>query len=240
MISGVINKPLTAPSTGQWIALSTDQKLLAWFKLENPLRSGARNLVAGLKQKGLSVWLASGDRQANVEAIAKQLGIEQFRGQCSPTEKLTLIQSLQQQGHRVAMIGDGINDAPVLAGADVSMALAEGADIAKTQADMVITGSDLNNVDQAFRLAPKVRRVIAQNLAWAIGYNLFAFPLAAFGLVPPWAAAIGMSASSLLVVLNGRRAGRGLAQMKTQSNTDIGLIQDSEDRSTPLPHPRSA
>ncbi len=105
------------------------------------------------------------------------------------------------------MIGDGINDAPVLADADVSIALAEGADIARTQADLVITGNGLERLAAALDLAPRVRRIIIQNLCWALGYNLLALPFAMAGLIPPWLAAIGMSASSLIVVLNARRLG---------------------------------
>src|SRR5690625_6292347 len=126
----------------------------------------------------------------------------------SPDDKLALVRRLQAAGARVAMIGDGINDAPVLAGADVSIALADGADIARTQADLVVTGSSLVPASRAFDLGPQVMRIIRQNLAWAFGYNLIALPAAATGFVSPWLAAIGMSASSLLVVANGRRAGR--------------------------------
>ncbi len=106
------------------------------------------------------------------------------------------------------MIGDGINDAPVLAGADVSVALADGASIARTQADFVVTGPALGRAGEIFAMAPRVRRLIRQNLAWALSYNLIMLPLAAFGWVPPWAAAIGMSASSLAVVLNAQRLDR--------------------------------
>jgi Cu2+-exporting ATPase len=119
-----------------------------------------------------------------------------------------MVRRLQAEGACVAMVGDGINDAPVLAGADVSVALAEGADIARTQADLVVTGKDLSRVSAAFDLAPRVRRVVRQNLAWAFAYNITALPFAAAGFVPPWLAAIGMSASSLLVVMNGQRLAR--------------------------------
>jgi len=198
----------TEPGEGQWIALVTRERLLAWFRVDSPLRDGAHELVAQLKARGLEVWLASGDRRENVEAVARSLAIDQVRSACSPAAKLDLVRELQASGARVAMVGDGINDAPVLAGADVALALAEGADIARTQADLVVTGKDLSRVSAAFALAPRVRRIVRQNLAWAFSYNITALPFAAAGFVPPWLAAIGMSASSLLVVMNGQRLGR--------------------------------
>lgn len=203
-----LGRELCEPDEGQWIALASREQLLAWFRVDSPLREGARELVAGLKANGIEVWLASGDRAENVESVARTLGIANVRSDCSPADKLELVRQLQAQGARVAMVGDGINDAPVLAGADVSAALAEGADIARTQADLVVTGKDLSRVSAAFNLAPRVRRVVRQNLAWAFSYNITALPFAAAGFVPPWLAAIGMSASSLLVVMNGQRLAR--------------------------------
>jgi len=206
-IAEQVSEPVTEPGPGQWLALADDKRLLAWFHLDLPLRQGVRALVEQLQASGKVLWLASGDRWANVEALARDLGIEHFRPELSPQDKLDLVRKLQSEGARVAMVGDGINDAPVLAGADVSLALAEGADIARTQADLVITGSSLDRLASALALAPRVRRVIIQNLCWALGYNLLALPFAMAGLVPPWLAAIGMSTSSLIVVLNARRLG---------------------------------
>ncbi len=203
-----LGQALEAPGTGLWIALADDQQLIAWLRLDSPLRRGAAELVAELQARNLEVSLASGDRSANVAAMAKRLGVERFAGDLEPSDKLDLVRRLQANGARVAMLGDGINDAPVLAGADVSLTLAEGADIARTQADLIVTGRGLERVAQAFELAPRVVRIIHQNLVWAFAYNLSALPLAAMGFVPPWLAAIGMSASSLLVVGNGHRAGR--------------------------------
>ncbi len=199
---------LTEPDEGQWIALVSRGMLIAWFRIDSPLREGAQELVAGLRQNGLVILLASGDRADNVARVAEELGIENYHGDMNPADKLELVRGLQRDGARVAMVGDGINDAPVLAGADISLALAEGADIARTQADLVVTGRGLQRVSAAFALAPRVRRIVRQNLAWAFSYNISALPLAAMGFVPPWLAAIGMSASSLLVVLNGQRLGK--------------------------------
>ncbi len=206
-IGSIVGRELSAPACGQWLALAADGELIAWLRVAAPLRAGARQLVSNLRARGLEVMIASGDRRANVSALAARLGIERFAGDLAPTDKLELVRRLQADGARVAMVGDGINDAPVLAGADVSIALAEGADIARTQADLVVTGRGLGRVGQAFELAPRVVTIIRQNLAWALAYNLIALPLAATGIVAPWLAAIGMSASSLLVVANGRRAG---------------------------------
>ncbi len=196
------------PGDGQWVALVNRTRLLAWFRIDSPLREGAEALVAGLQARGLNVLLASGDRRENVERIARQLGLDHYHAECSPGDKLELVRVLQAEGGRVAMVGDGINDAPVLAGADISLALAEGADIARTQADLVVTGKGLSRVSAAFALAPRVRRVVRQNLALSFAYNITALPFAAAGFVPPWLAAIGMSASSLVVVLNAQRLGR--------------------------------
>ena len=207
-IAEKLGRELTPPGHGQWIALAEDDVLLAWLRLDSPLRPGAMALVKQLKGAVSKVLLASGDRAENVAQMAERMGIRRFEGDLQPADKLELVRRLQAEGARVAMVGDGINDAPVLAGADVSLALAEGADIAQTQADLVITGRGLDRVSRAFELAPRVVSVVRQNLAWAFGYNLLALPLAATGFIPPWAAAIGMSASSLLVVANGRRAGR--------------------------------
>ena len=196
------------PDDRPWVALAAPGQLLAWFELHSPLRSGAKSLIQSLQAAGKIVHLASGDRSDVVAQVAEELGMVHHHGDMAPADKLALVQALQAEGGRVAMIGDGINDAPVLAGADISMALAEGADIARTQADLVVTGKGLERIAQAFELAPRVRRIVRQNLAWALSYNMTALPFAAAGLVPPWLAAIGMSASSLLVVLNGQRLGR--------------------------------
>src|SRR5690606_25116106 len=140
--------------------------------------------------------------------VAGQLGIAEARGRLSPSDKLAAVRSLQAGGHIVAMLGDGINDAPVLAGADVSLALAGGAALAHRAADLVVTGDSLVRVPQAIALARRSRRIVRQNLGWAIGYNALALPFAGAGLVPPWLAALGMAASSLLVTLNALRLSR--------------------------------
>lgn len=201
-------RTVDVPADGIWVALAAERGPIARFRLDSRLRRGAAELIDGMRGNGIEVWLASGDRVANVARLAESLGIEHARAGLSPEQKLDLVAELQAGGARVAMIGDGINDAPVLAGADIAIALAEGAAIARTQADLVATGRDLRPLVGLFRRAPLARRVIRQNLTWALLYNVSALPLAAAGWIPPWAAAIGMSASSLAVVLNAQRLGR--------------------------------
>ncbi|MDX1625178.1 MAG: heavy metal translocating P-type ATPase [Wenzhouxiangellaceae bacterium] len=169
------------------------------------MRRGADALVARLREAGIGVTLASGDHEGPVAEMAGRLGIDDVHARMRPADKLALVESLRARGEIVAVVGDGVNDAPVLAGADVSVAMADGAPLAGTQADLVCVGTSLDAVIEAFAHAPRVRSVIRQNLGWALAYNVSVLPLAALGWVPPWAAAIGMSASSLAVVLNARR-----------------------------------
>jgi len=137
--------------------------------------------------------------------VAGQLGIDRASSGMRPDDKLARVRELQAEGHRVAMIGDGVNDAPVLAGADVSIAMGQGAQLAHASADMVVLSERLCVLAEGVRKARATRTVIKQNLAWAILYNIAAVPMAAAGLVAPWMAAIGMSFSSLVVVFNALR-----------------------------------
>ena len=140
--------------------------------------------------------------------MGQALGLDQLHARQSPEDKLALVHGLQAKGRIVAMVGDGLNDAPVLAGADVSIALGSGASLAHRAADLVTTGPGLQRIPAALALARRTDRVIRQNLAWAAGYNLLALPLAALGLVTPWLAALGMALSSLTVTLNALRLAR--------------------------------
>jgi Cu2+-exporting ATPase len=206
--------PPQAPASGSgehpeghesWVALATDNELIAWFALADTPRVDAPAALAALQRQGLRVHLVSGDAEAAVRATALQLGIAEWHAGALPEDKLAYVKSLQQQGRIVAMVGDGINDAPVLAGAQVSIAMGEGADVAQAAADMVMLGSRLATLSEGVALARKTQQIIRQNLGWALGYNLIAIPAAALGYVTPWIAGIGMSASSLLVVLNALR-----------------------------------
>jgi Cu2+-exporting ATPase len=188
--------------------LGDGQQAFARFILRECVRADARTTVQALSAQGLRVEICSGDAQTRVAHFARTLGIADARARQSPEDKLAHVRSLQAQGQVVAMVGDGLNDAPVLAGADVSLAFADGAALAHRAADFVITGPTLHRIPQAVALARASRRVIRQNLAWAIGYNLLALPLAASGHVSPWLAALGMASSSLLVTLNSLRLTR--------------------------------
>jgi P-type Cu2+ transporter len=185
--------------TGQW---------LARIQVEDAVRAGAPQAIASLGALGLTPVIASGDHAAAVEAAARTTGIARHHARLAPQDKLRLLESLERSGHRVAMVGDGVNDAPVLAAARVSIAMGAGASLAQTSADMVLMTRGLDPLPEAVRIARRTVKIIRQNLTWSASYNLTALPLAAMGLIPPWAAAIGMSASSLIVVANAWRLAR--------------------------------
>ena len=187
------------------VALGDERRFIALLTFGDPLRAHARSLVHELRAMGREVCVLSGDRQASVEHVARQLGIECARGEATPQDKLDFVRGLQARGAVVAMIGDGINDAPVLAGAQVSLALGNGTQLTQASADMVLTSERLDALSAAVRVARRTRRVIRQNLASAIAYNALALPLAALGFVTPVLAALGMSCSSLAVVGNALR-----------------------------------
>lgn len=159
-------------------------------------------------QRFKQIVMLSGDDTATVASVAQQLGLTDFHGGLLPDDKLAWIQQRQQQGHRVLMIGDGINDAPTLAAADVAISFNHASDLAQLHSDLVLMGHRLMAVVEADQLAKRSQRIINQNLFWALAYNLLAIPFAAFGFITPWIAAIGMSASSLFVVANALRLKR--------------------------------
>ena len=191
------------------LLLASRDEILAWIVLQDQLRVAAGRITGELTAEGLEPVLCSGDRRESVSAMAQKLSIATWFGGMSPADKLRVVRDYQNQGDKVVMVGDGINDVPVLSGADVSIAMGSAADFAQIHADSVLLSGNLGTLTAAVALARKTRRVIRQNLAWALLYNLMALPLAVMGMVPPWAAAIGMSASSLLVVSNAMRLGRG-------------------------------
>ena len=198
----------TEDSSATHVFLGVDGNAVAWFELEDELRPDAGTTLESLRNLGIRPALVSGDNRMAVATIAARLGIDDVHYECTPEDKLAIIEAAQQRGERVVMIGDGINDAPVLAGADTSVAPAHGALLAQTSADVIMLGESLAPLTTAVEMSRKTMRIVRQNLAWAIGYNALALPLAAAGFVPPWLAAIGMSASSLVVVLNALRLNR--------------------------------
>lgn len=197
--------------------LGDGRRATARFALDETPRGDAATTVADLRGLGLNVEICSGDAQARVARLAGTLGIadDAVRARQTPEDKLTHVHARQAAGDVVAMVGDGLNDAPVLAGADVSLALADGAALAQRAADFVIVGDALGRIPQAVALARRSERIVRENLAWAVGYNLLALPLAAAGVVTPWMAAVGMALSSLLVTLNALRLGR-IPAVRTQ------------------------
>ncbi len=199
-------KLLTLQQSGHTCVLLADmQHIYAAFIFEDKIRSGVNSLITQLKQQGKQVILLSGDHQQAVQRIATATGIEEIGYALTPDDKLQRVKHYQQQQAVVAMVGDGVNDAPVLAQAQVSIAMSNGAQVAKSSADMILLTEQLPNLLIGFQTANKTLKIIRQNIFWAIAYNLLALPAAAFGLIPPWLAAIGMSLSSLLVALNALR-----------------------------------
>ena len=198
---------IAANSTPVWLA-STDGRI-ARFDLADTARADAAAAVAALQQHGLQTHVLSGDQPSPVQTLASQLGISNVTAQATPEGKLAVIRQLQQQGRRVLMVGDGVNDAPVLALSDASIVMGSGVDVAQTVGDAVLYDSALAHIPYAIELAQRTRQVIRQNLWWALIYNLVALPLAMAGWVTPWVASLGMAASSLLVVSNALRLAGG-------------------------------
>lgn len=187
------------------VYLARNGRWLAAFFVEDALRPEAEGIVRALASRGLRVHLVSGDEPAVVGALAQRLGIESWTGGASPQEKFDYVSRLQSEGRAVAMAGDGLNDAPVLARADASIAMGAGADAAQLQADVVLTADRLGAFADLLEISRRAMRLVRQNLGWALAYNFVALPAAAFGFIGPWEAAIGMSASSFIVVLNALR-----------------------------------
>jgi Cu2+-exporting ATPase len=190
------------------VALADASGVLAYFRVGDKSRPGARALVTALKAAGCRTLLMSGDTEAVARRMAAHLGLDEAMGGMTPEDKQAAARRLQQSGAIVAMMGDGVNDAPVLAQAEVSIALGSGAQLARTQADLILLSDNLDSITRGVARSRQTLAIIRQNLIWAFVYNLLALPLAIAGHVQPWAAGIGMSASSLLVVLNALRLQR--------------------------------
>ena len=191
------------------IVLADSRAILARFELREVLRDDAPATVAELRASGCGIEVLSGDSHARVAAIAGRLGIDRFGSRVHPEQKLARLAQLRAEGMNVAVIGDGVNDAPALAGADLAVAVGGGAELAKSSADIVLAGDRLGGLVEARIVAVATRRIMRQNLLWSLVYNAAAVPLAAIGWVPPWLAAIGMSLSSLAVIANSLRIRAG-------------------------------
>ncbi len=200
--------PALPGDTGLWLLLCDRTRALGWFRLDDQIRPEAPAALRTLSSLGLNCVMLTGDASAAAHKVAATLGIAEVRKGVGPEQKLAYLNALAEQGAEVIMVGDGINDIPALAGARTSVAMAGATDLAKTNADAVLIANDLTRLCDAIRLARKTRTIIRENLAWALLYNLLALPLAATGFIAPYMAAIGMSASSLVVVGNALRLSR--------------------------------
>jgi len=190
------------------VLATSEGRPLAEFLFSDVIRPEAKASMQQLQQAGIELQILSGDQPQVVAQVARELGITAWQAGLSPADKLAAIKQLQQGQAVVGMVGDGVNDAPVLAGAEVSVAMGSGTQLAQASADMVLLSGQLTHLAKAVMVARKARAIVRQNLAWAILYNLVALPLAAAGFIAPWMAAIGMSTSSLIVVVNALRLSR--------------------------------
>jgi Cu2+-exporting ATPase len=206
-----------APVSGAQVYLAEEGRWLAAFFIEDALRPEAAAMVHSLAARGLRVHLVSGDEPDLVERIARGLGVAHWAGGATPQAKFDYVVRLQARGRVVAMVGDGLNDAPVLARADASVAMGAGADAAQLQADVVLTADRLGALEDVLDAARGAMRLVRQNLGWALLYNAAALPAAALGWIGPWEAAVGMSASSFIVVLNALRPLAGTRTWKRAS-----------------------
>ncbi|MGX9416118.1 heavy metal translocating P-type ATPase [Vibrio sp. WJH972] len=184
--------------------LSLNGELIARFSYQDPIRNEAQSFIADALASGMKVTLLTGDHATTAESVAKELGIENWQASCTPKDKLDYVASLSNDDVTL-MVGDGINDAPVLAQAHVSIAMGHGTDLAKTSSDLILLNDKLSAIHTARKLAQRTRQIIAQNLLWALGYNVIVLPLAVLGYVVPYIAVVGMSVSSIIVVTNSLR-----------------------------------
>lgn len=194
---------LATGATVIWLCRGT--LVLAAFVLADKLRPQADALIKSLQASGVQVSMLSGDAQSAVSQVAQTLGLQDWRAGLSPAGKLEALHTWQDRGEVVAMIGDGINDAPVLAGAPISIAMGGGTQMARASGDIVLLSENLLEIDHTRHISRFAMSVVRQNFIWALAYNLIALPFAASGLLSPWISALGMSLSSLVVVLNALR-----------------------------------
>jgi Cu2+-exporting ATPase len=187
------------------IYLSENHKIVAVFELENKLRKGSVEIMEYLQDSGKYTAIISGDKEKTVASIARILHVSNFLGEKTPEEKINIIKYHQDDGYKTVMLGDGVNDAPVLAQSDISISFNQGTQLARAASDLIIMGNSLNSIKTLIKISQKTNAIIKQNILWALIYNLSVTPLAVMGYLAPWMAAIGMSISSLFVVLNAKR-----------------------------------
>jgi Cu2+-exporting ATPase len=199
----MLDPPEEPPGDGTWVLLAADEAI-AWFRLSDEPREEAAEVVAALK-RDLEISLYTGDVGREASRLAQSVGIEDVLSQLSPEDKLTQIRQLQDAGEHVLMIGDGINDAAAMGAADSSLAVSPVDVVVQEAADATLIHAHLDRIPMVIAFARRARRIIRQNITWAICYNVCVIPLAVTGVIVPWMAALGMSMSSMLVVLNANR-----------------------------------
>ena len=209
--SGTFCKVDTAGNPGTRVYMTDGKGWLATFEFDETLRPDSIRTVAALQADGVVVYMLSGDTQQAAERVAGQVGIKNVHGNCMPQSKLAFMQGLQAQGHKVLMVGDGLNDGPTLAAANVSVAVGTAVPLTKAQSDLVLPGAQLFLLPVMLGQARRTLKIVKQNLAWAAIYNATCVPLAVAGMLPAWLAGLGMALSSLLVIANAAR----LSQFKT-------------------------
>ncbi len=206
-------------SNTQQVYLANKQGWLATFTLQEAIKHNAALAIASLKEAKLAIELLSGDRSSAVENTATQIGISQYQSACSPEDKLLRLQALKREGKKVLMVGDGLNDGPILASAHVSIAMGKGVPLTLAHADYVFLNGDISQIPHLIRHAKQTMKIIKENIAWAIVYNLISIPLAFFGILSAWLAGLGMAVSSLIVVANALRLTK-FASPETDTHSD--------------------
>ncbi|WP_409526228.1 heavy metal translocating P-type ATPase [Nitrincola sp. MINF-07-Sa-05] len=210
-------------STRHWLLLCDSDRALGWFALDDQVRRESQTVISQLKAMGLEIEMLTGDSSPAALRVAESVGIETVYSGVSPEDKLARISALQETGANVVMVGDGINDIPVMAGAQTSISMGAATDLAKTNADAVLINNQLQTLADGIQLSRKTRQIIRQNLGLSLAYNLLALPAAAMGLIPPYIAALGMTASSIVVVCNALRL-----SMRERRRTNADLIQPTQ------------
>ena len=190
------------------VAVALDGSLLGALEVRDAIRPESAAAVAELRELGLRPILVTGDNEAAAQAIAAEAGIDEIHAGVLPEGKVAIVEELKAAGRKVAMVGDGVNDAAALAGADLSIAMGSGTDVAKEAADITVINSDIRSVGAAIRISARTLRIIKENLGWAFGYNIVAIPLAVAGFIVPGIAAAAMASSSVIVVGNSLRLRR--------------------------------